>query len=49
LTQSFPMATSEIPQIFANLVLGFCHTKSCNSVRVMDVGLLVVISGFPTL
>lgn len=37
------MATSEIPQMPANLDLGSLQTKACNSVRVMDVGFWIVM------
>lgn len=37
------MATSEIPQMPANLDLGSLQTKACNSVRVIDVSFWIVI------
>jgi hypothetical protein len=43
LAHNLPMATSEIPQILASLVLGSRHTRACKSVRVMVVGFWAVM------
>lgn len=43
-TQSFPMATSDMPQSKDNFDLGCAHTISCNSERLSDFGFIVLVA-----